>query len=424
MRALLGGEYDEFIAEYEKPSPLALRINTLKTRLAPSCCTGQVTWCPSGRYYEGSPGKSPLHEAGAYYIQEPSAMAVVQAADIKEGEMVLDLCAAPGGKSTHAACFFPSVLVSNEIVPSRAKILAQNIERCGIKNAAVTSESPQKLADKWGGIFDVVIADVPCSGEGMFRRREIAVSEWSEENCAMCAARSADIIRQAARLTAPGGRIVYSTCTFERAENEGVIEDFLREHQEFTLSPTPIDGVPGIVRGLGGIGLRLYPHRVKGEGHFVCVLKKQSGASLPYKTQKLAVQKDAAKLFEQFKKQTLTCNIEYNNTVGNTLYCTPRACPDMSGIRCLRMGLPLGDIERGRFTPHHSLALALDKGDAIRTIDLPSNEKAVLAYLHGETLPTDLSDGRALVLTDGISLGWGKAAGGVLKNFYPKGLRK
>lgn len=424
MRSLPGCDYDAFIAEYNRPSPLALRINTIKTRAVPVCCTDEVAWCPLGRYYVGAPGKSPLHEAGAYYIQEPSAMAVAEAADIKEGEKVLDLCAAPGGKSTHAACFSPSLLVSNEIVPSRAKVLAQNIERCGIKNAAVTSEAPQKLADKWGEIFDVVIADVPCSGEGMFRRREIAVEEWSEENCAMCAVRSADIIRQAARLTAPGGRIIYSTCTFERAENEDVIENFLREHREFSLFPTPIDDVPGIVRGIGGIGLRLYPHKVKGEGHFVCVLKKQSGAPLSYKTQKLAVQKDAVKLFEQFEKQTLNCNIEYNNTVGSTIYCTPRACPDMSGIRCLRMGLPLGDFERGRFIPHHSLALALKEEEVKRAINLPSEEKAVLSYLHGETLPANLDDGWTLVLTDHISLGWGKAVGGVLKNFYPKGLRK
>lgn len=424
MRALAEMDFEKFMAEYEKPSPLALRINTVKTDLVPECCTDKVPWCPSGRYYTGTPGKSPLHEAGAYYIQEPSAMAVAEAADIKAGERVLDLCAAPGGKSTHAACFNPSLLVSNEIVPSRAKVLAQNIERCGIECGIVTSEAPRTLADKWGETFDAVIADVPCSGEGMFRRREIAVEEWSEENCAKCAERSAEILHQAARMTRPGGRIIYSTCTFESAENECNVKNFLQNHPEFSLTSTPIDDIPGITRGIGGIGLRLYPHKVKGEGHFVCVMKKADGYSAPCKTQKLSVQKDAAKAFDAFAKKTLNRAVEYNLSVGNTLYCTPRDCPDLDGIKCLRFGLPLGDMERGRFTPHHSLALALRKEDVKNYIDLPSDGKSVLAYLHGETLPTELENGWALVLTDGISLGWGKVVNGVLKNFYPKGLRK
>ena len=424
MRALLGEEYDLFIAEYEKPSPLALRVNTLKTSLIPDCCTEQVPWCPAGRYYTGAPGKSVLHEAGAYYIQEPSAMAVVQAADIKAGERVLDLCAAPGGKSTHAACFYPELLVSNEIIPSRAKILAQNMERCGVKCGVVTCEAPETLADKWGEFFDAVIADVPCSGEGMFRRREIAVEEWSEENCAKCAQRSADIIRQAARLTAAGGRIIYSTCTFNTAENESVIANFLSEHPEFSLASTPIDDIPGIVRGEGGIGLRLYPHKVKGEGHFVCVLKKEDGIFARVKTQKTGAPKDVLKAFEQFSKQALATEIDCNFCAGNMLYSIPRACPDLNGIKYLRAGLPLGTFERGRFIPHHSLALALKKEEVKRFLELESNSREALSYLHGETLPADLENGWALVTVDGISLGWGKAVDGVLKNFYPKGLRK
>ena len=424
MRALLGAEYEDFLASYEQPSLPALRKNTLKTSSFPPCCIELVPWCALGAYYEGSPGRSILHEAGAYYIQEPSAMAVVTAANIKAGEKVLDLCAAPGGKSTHAACFSPSLLVANEIVPSRAVTLGQNIERCGISDCVVTNASPALLADKWGEFFDVVIADVPCSGEGMFRRREIAVREWSEENCALCAMRDADILESAARLTAPGGRIVYSTCTFNRAENEDVIEKFLLSHGEFSLSPTPLDKTAGMTRGIGGIGLRLYPHKLRGEGHFLCVLKKADGTAARGSALKRTAQKQAVKAFEEFSKDALKERIECDLCAGNTLYRTPKACPDLSGVKYLRVGLPLGTFERGRFTPHHSLALALSKEGARQTLDLVADEKPSLSYLHGETLPADLEDGWTLVTVSGISLGWGKAVGGVLKNFYPKGLRK
>ena len=427
MRSLLGEEYEDFAASYKKPSPLALRLNTLKAAALPECCFERVPWCGTGAYYAGAPGKSALHEAGAYYIQEPSAMAVVTAARIKPGEKVLDLCAAPGGKSTHAACFAPQFLISNEIVPARARILAQNMERCGVKNCAVTCESPAVLADKWGAVFDAVIADVPCSGEGMFRRREIAVEEWSEENCAMCARRDREILHSAARLTAPGGRIIYSTCTFDPQENEGAVEKFLAEHAEFSLAPiTALSGVPGIVPGINGVGCRLYPHKLKGEGHFVCVLKKAEGAAVPYRTQRKKADKKLASLFERWAQDVLAAPfaVSCDHTAGEALYMLPDGLPALDGIKCLRPGLPLGTAEKGRFVPHHSLAMALAPAQALRVLDLPADQKECLAFLHGETLPCALENGWTLVTTNGISLGWGKAVDGVLKNFYPKGLRK
>lgn len=428
MKFLPAEEYEAFMRSYDDPPALALRINTLKTHSAPQGCNERVAWCDTGRYYSGmTPGKSPLHEAGAYYIQEPSAMAVVTAADIREGERVLDMCAAPGGKTTHAACLTgkSGLIVANEIIPSRAKILAQNAERCGINNCIVTNTDTSTLAARMPAYFDTVIADVPCSGEGMFRKREIAVEEWSRENVSMCAKRSAQIIRNAAECVRAGGKLVYSTCTYERAENEDVVEAFLEENPHFSLIPTPLDGKEGIARGFNGTGYRLYPHLIKGEGHYVAVLKNNlTDENAVCGRYKLTADKTLGKIYDKWSAETLRVGVEYNNTVGDTLYYTPRDCPDLRGIKFLRCGLPLGNVEKGRFIPHHSLALALKPQEVLRVLDLPSDGAGCAAYLHGETLPCDLDDGWTLVTTDSVSLGWGKTTGGILKNFYPKGLRK
>ncbi|MDE5548871.1 MAG: RsmB/NOP family class I SAM-dependent RNA methyltransferase [Clostridia bacterium] len=240
MKNMLGDEFEEFAKSFGKDKFQALRINTLKTDgeiVKKTFSLKPVEWCSQGYYYgaDERPGKSALHEGGAYYIQEPSAMAVVENLDVQAGETVLDLCAAPGGKSTQIACLLggKGLLVSNEIIPSRAKILSQNIERLGVKNCIVLNESPKSLAERFVGIFDKILVDAPCSGEGMFRKNQIAIDEWSEENVKLCKARQLDILDEAVKMLKSGGRIVYSTCTFSKEENEEVVDEFLSKYPDF-----------------------------------------------------------------------------------------------------------------------------------------------------------------------------------------------
>ena len=426
MLELMGKDYEDYISSYDRPACKGLRINTLKTSLLPPVCSKRVPWCGSGYYYrEGSPGKCALHEAGAYYIQEPSAMSVITAADIRDGEIVLDLCAAPGGKSTQIACLNPSGLtISNEIIPSRAKILDQNTERMGIANAAVTCASPLTLSRCWSAIFDTVIVDAPCSGEGMFRKADIAISEWSEENVKACAARQREILDLAKQLVKCGGKLVYSTCTYSREENEDNIAHFLKSNEDFEQIASPLDKVEGIDRGIGGLGYRLYPHKVEGEGHYVAVLRRKGDLKdVRYPKEKLQVNVKDLKLYKDWANKYLHNAPICNNQSGEMLYCTPESMPRMQGIKYLRLGLPLGTVSGGRFEPSHSLALSLKPCDVKNNIDLNSQSAEASAYLHGESLSCDMT-GWTLVSVDGISLGWGKASDGTLKNKYPKGLRK
>ena len=275
-------EYEAFLESYNKERAYGLRYNPLKIDRGSflrelSISLRAVTWAEEGFYYEASehPGKHVLHEAGAFYIQEPSAMAVVEVLDPKPGERILDLCAAPGGKSTQIAGRMQGagLLVSNEIIPSRAKILSQNIERMGVGNCVVCREEPKRLAEAFPVFFDRVLVDAPCSGEGMFRKDETAIAEWSPENVTMCAARQRDILKQAAGMVTPGGVLVYSTCTFSIEENEGTIRDFTKEHPEFTVENVHINGIRGSDRTL-----RLWPHLIEGEGHFIARLRRVDGA--------------------------------------------------------------------------------------------------------------------------------------------------
>ena len=276
MQKQLGEEYPEFLACYDKPRQQALRYNPLKRTesgesmeeaLTALFRMEKVPWAEHGYYYPADvfPGRHPYHEAGLYYIQEPSAMAPVGRLEIKPGERVLDLCAAPGGKSTQIGALLhgQGLLVSNEINPSRAKILSENVERMGLANACVTNESPERLAEVFPEYFDKILVDAPCSGEGMFRKNEIALTEWSEENVRLCGERQDGILNEAAKMLRPGGRLVYSTCTFSEWENEGSIQRFLERHPEFTLLESQ----------------RIYPHKVRGEGHFLATLQRR-GRSL------------------------------------------------------------------------------------------------------------------------------------------------
>lgn len=464
MQNMLGEEYPAFLESLSGKRYRALRLNPLKTRIQEGkeklpFTLSPVPWTKNGFYYEEEeqPGKHPYHEAGLYYIQEPSAMAPVpclmeerasaaaiperqeehvSAAAIPERQeepatpgRVLDLCAAPGGKSTQIAEYMRGrgMLITNEIHPQRAKILSENIERMGISNTIVLNETPESLSKRFIAFFDRILVDAPCSGEGMFRKNDNAGEEWSEENVALCAERQDSILDCAATMLKPGGRLVYSTCTFAPAEDEGSVSRFLETHPDFCLEKEE----------------RLMPHKIKGEGHFLAVLHRKGGqlsSASTAGTEKSLTLKDCRE-FLDFAKEALTIPAE-ELTEGKTLlrfgeqlYLAPAETPSLRGLKVLRPGLHLGTVKKNRFEPSHALALFLKKEQVVNGINLAGDGTAVRKYLEGQTLTigagcdVEMADaalpkGWCLVCVDGYSLGWGKAAGAVLKNHYPKGLRK
>ncbi|HEY0736856.1 MAG TPA: RsmB/NOP family class I SAM-dependent RNA methyltransferase [Herpetosiphonaceae bacterium] len=461
MRALLGAEADAFFAALERSPAIGLRVNPLKLRpehfervlpwdLEP------VPWIRSGfRVAEGArPGKHPYHAAGLYYLQEPSAMAVVEALDVRPGMGVLDLAAAPGGKSTQIAGYLDGagLLVANEVESSRIKALGENLERWGACNAVITNETPERLADHFGPRFDRVLLDAPCSGEGMFRKNPGARAEWSAEHVAGCGVRQSRILDQAARLVASGGLLVYSTCTFAPEENEQRIAAFLAEHPQWELVDiSKLHGfaparpewagdrpVPELTRAV-----RLWPHLVEGEGHFIALLRngeqaQPTPAAAPQAADDKArrqqrggrrddrrVDSDAAvrAAWQAFERESLTGEFPADGLVvhNDQIYAVPRDLPDLTGLRVVRAGLWLGTAKPGRFEPSHALALGLHMPQARLSISLNLDEAE--RYLRGETFTSDGPDGWVLIGVDGLSLGWGRRVSGLVKNFYPKGLR-
>ena len=439
MRALLGeSEYPDFLESLSAPRAHGLRINRLRCTAEGAPVRRYFTltptpWCPGGFYYpaEERPGKHPLYEAGVYYIQEPSAMAVGVLAAPQPGEWVLDLCAAPGGKTTHLA---PDAgfLLSNEIHPARAKILSQTVERAGITNAVVTNETPARLAERFPEAFDCVVVDAPCSGEGMFRKDADAAGEWSGESPARCAARQDEILDEAVKLVRPGGRLVYSTCTFAPEENEGTLTRLLDRHPEFAVrrmegfpwfSPGRPEWYPGAPEEVRH-AFRLWPHRLHGEGHFCAVLIRAGSAVR--KEPPCAAPLDAPPPeAEAFLRDTLRGSGDgwrfYR--AGDRVWMSAAPLPDLTGLKVLRTGVEIGTLRKGRLEPAHALALACAPETARRRVELCADSPEAARYLRGETLAVDTENGWTLVCADGFALGWGKTVNGTLKNHYPKGLR-
>ena len=418
MKNQLGNEYPAFLQSLERPRAVALRFDPMKPRPAGlSFVKEPVPWEPMGFYYDpdARPGLHPYHEAGVYYLQEASAMAPVQLLDPRPGERICDLCAAPGGKTTQIAGRMAGegFLLCNEWSPKRAKILSRNIERMGVGNALVTNEHPQHLAERFAGFFDRVLIDAPCSGEGMFRKEEAAVTDWSPEAVEMCARRQGEILDSGAALVRPGGRLVYSTCTFAPEEDEGAVRSFLARHPEF--EPEAVDAPWFDACGQGMY--RMWPHKLLGEGHFAAVLRKKGdeaceGEGCP--GQKLP------KEWLVFARELGICLPEGKAVLfGHSLYWAPTEMPDLRGLKVLRPGLELGEVKKDRFEPAHALALWLQSCGSTVAIDLQEAE----VYLQGNVLPAD-KKGWCLVTVDGYALGWGKGDGKQLKNHYPKGLRR
>ena len=420
MKNMLGKDYDAYLQSLERPRAVALRFNPLKgAQPALPFVQEQVPWEKNGYYYdpESRPGLHPYHEAGVYYLQEASAMSAVALLQPQPGEKICDLCAAPGGKTTQIAGAMngEGFLLCNEIHPTRSKILSRNIERMAVSNALVTNESPAALAKKYPGYFDRVLVDAPCSGEGMFRKEEAAVTDWSEEAVQHCANRQREILESAAVLLKPGGRLVYSTCTFAPEENEQTVEFFLQNHKEFI--PETVEAPWFAPAGQGMF--RLWPHKLLGEGHFVAVLRKAEGedTNLPLEeAQKLP------KVFTEFAA-AMGIVLPEGKAVqfGSSLYWAPRELPQLRGVKVLRPGLELGEVKKDRFEPAHALALWLKNWKCVHNLSWDSQE--ISQYMHGLTIPSE-KKGWCLVTVDGYSIGWGKGDGKVLKNHYPKGLRR
>ena len=420
MKGQLGPEYEDFLHSLERPRAVALRFNPLKGPMPRLPFVGQsVPWEPMGFYYdpESRPGLHVYHEAGVYYLQEASAMAPVALLDPRPGEKILDLCAAPGGKTTQIAGRMAGkgFLLCNEWSPKRSKILSRNIERMGVANALVTNETADRLADRFPGFFDRVLVDAPCSGEGMFRKEEAAITDWSQETVQMCAARQREILNAAARMVKPGGRLVYSTCTFAPEEDEMAVAAFLADHPEFT--PENLDA-PWFEKVENG-GHRLWPHKLLGEGHFAAVLRKNEGEEAVIAT---STGEKLPKEWLSFAKD-LGISLPAGKAVlfGQNLYWAPEEMPDLQKLKVLRPGLELGEIKKGRFEPAHALALWL--GSCKNTQSYPAESEEMKAYIHGDVVSCERK-GWTLVQADGYSIGWGKGDGRVLKNHYPKGLRR
>lgn len=450
-----GDAYEEFLASYEKERTYGLRYNPLKIEKEKlqsalrkeRIVLEKVPWAAEGFYYpvDAHPGKLPLHEAGAYYIQEPSAMIAAELLDPRPGEKILDLCAAPGGKSTQIAGRMQGrgLLVSNEVISQRAKALSRNIERMGVRNAVVLNEAPRRLAERFPLFFDRIVVDAPCSGEGMFRKDMDARGEWSLEQVEACAKRQRDILTQAVMMLKPDGVLVYSTCTFAPQENERNAAWFLREYPQFILEKQE----------------QIWPHLQRGEGHFAVRLYRQGCRKMPEElfdkrapkadskkkmaasknrrireaTDVYGTQKDTKTFYQKlsdFCSESLSEHMQKYilgriadgqlAVFGDQLYLVPPEIGSLDGLKTERAGLQLGCCKKNRFEPSHALAMALRPEDVKQTLELEKPER----YLYGETISCGIQKGWTLVTVDGCSIGWGKASQGVLKNHYPKGLRR
>ena len=420
MQSQLGEEYNEYLQSLERPRAVALRFNPLKGDVPSLPFVGEnVPWEPNGFYYDPDtrPGLHPYHEAGVYYLQEASAMSAVALLDPQPGERVCDLCSAPGGKSTQIAGRMQGqgFLLCNEWSPKRAKILSQNIERMAVSHALVTNETADNLARHLPGFFDRVLIDAPCSGEGMFRKEEAAITDWSQETVEMCARRQAEILDAGAKLLRAGGRLVYSTCTFAPEENEQTIAAFLQRNPDFALEDVSAPWFSQV-----GIGqFRLWPHKLLGEGHFAAVLRKQGDAPVEgdgCPGEKLPPQ------WQAFAKE-LNIQLPAGKAIlfGTNLFWAPEDLPNLRGLKVLRPGLALGEVKKDRFEPAHALALWLKQ--CKNMVSFPADSNQIRAYMHGDVI-AESAKGWCLVQADGYSIGWGKGDGNQIKNHYPKGLRR
>jgi len=421
MKNLLGDEFEDFKSSLNLPIQKSIYVNQNKIAVEDfkkivDFSMEQIPYENAGFYVDNEKkGRHPLHHAGAFYIQEPSAMFTVNSIKFNGDEKVLDMCAAPGGKSIQIANRITNgVLVSNEINKSRASILCSNIERMGLKNVIITNETPEKLGEAYGNTFDVVLVDAPCSGEGMLRRGEAVANEWYPEINKMCAKRQLEILSHADKTLKQNGVLIYSTCTYSPVENEHVVREFLKSYN-YELLNIEADLPRGVEMSEA---VRLYPHKVKGEGQFVAVLRKRDfNFSSAFSSVKLT----NSRITNEFmKKYTFTqCDfVEYMNYS----YYTP--CKELikKKVNYVSIGVKLGCVTGARFEPHHNLFTAFGDNFKIK-LNYDFNENQVKQYLRGETFDVDLVDGFGAMMVNNCPVGGFKISQGRFKNYYPKGLR-
>ncbi len=453
MSSLPGLNFSAFCEALEQPPVRALRVNSIKTdqkTLLPLLpfVAKPLPFLPDAFLADTDKvGALPSHHAGMFYMQDPSAISAIAAVPLKAGIRAIDLCAAPGGKSTQIAAAIgeDGVLVANEYVPARCRILQGNAERLGLSNTVITNLDTTALADFYGSYFDFVIADAPCSGEGMFRKYEVATTEWSPESVTLCAARQKEILSNAARLTRPGGLLLYSTCTFSVEENEANADAFLTEHPDFHLIPvTPAvaavtaDGIafPGCRHGAElPLCRRFYPHLSPGEGQFLALFRRDEDAAgnRPQKSAGKGGQKEAIVPLSPAETHTVSALTE--EICKNP---PPRRPVSLRGAVCLApnvllpprgvfaAGVTAGVLTHGRLVPHHHFYSAFGR-HFLRQLPLSDKDERVLRYLGGEELDCPELAGKngfTAVLYENAPLGGGKAVDGRLKNHYPKGLRR
>ena len=438
MKDILGEDYEKFEASLGEENVRAVRVNTTKLAVEDFLAKTSLTLSPIDYAEDGfipdsadGIGKTAEHHAGMFYVQDPGAMATVKAIDIKEGWRVLDSCAAPGGKASQLASAIGEggILLANEYVPKRAKIIVSNFERLGIKNAVVTSLDTAKLGEMFDSYFDLVLCDAPCSGEGMFRKYDEAVSEWSEDNVRLCADRQAEILDNLASLVKGGGYLLYSTCTYSPEENEQTVSAFIERHPDFSLCPVKDKLIGATADGLYGMkdARRFYPHLTKGEGQFIALLKKDENSgnlsTILYKENVKLPTKDEIAVVKKFISDNIYGPIggrfikwgEYIALISHDLPLPPYSV--------FMPGVLLGEVKKGNFFPHHQFFSAY--GHAfIRKEELKKGDARVEKYLRGEEIEANSDkNGWCAVTYEGVALGGGKISGGRLKNHYPKGLR-
>ncbi len=438
MKVLLGEEYESYESSLNEEPIKAFRVNTDKIDLEDfekiNVFGGEkISYAKNGFYLNyDKVGNHPYHHAGMIYVQEPGAMAPAECIDIDPNWKILDMCAAPGGKSTQLKNKLGEngILVSNEIIPSRCKILTGNIERLGLKNTVTTCMDTNKLASAFPKTFDLIMVDAPCSGEGMFRKEEIAISEWNEENVVMCAKRQREILENAKKCLKDGGYIIYATCTFSLEENEMTIDSFLNNNPDFEIVPVKKEVKESTSDGIFFDGCkteniscarRFYPHKNRGEGQFMAVLKSksESGFSL---NKKSMIKEKISPVVTEFLKDVLTDFDESQITMNGNTPVIFNPDFEIKKATVFSKGATIGEIRKNYIQPHHQFFMAMGK-DFKRKINLTANSEEVKKYLHGEEFETNCENGWAAVLVDGCTLGGVKVVSGRAKNHYPKGLR-
>lgn len=429
MKGLLNNEYESFIKTYDERRYSGLRathkkITREKLKTILDFKVDDIPWCESGLYFqeEEKLGKHPYYHAGLYYIQEPSAMSPVEYLDIKDGMKILDICSAPGGKSTQIAGKLngTGLLVTNDISEKRIKAVLKNIELYGVTNAVVVNDSPEKIYNYFGEYFDAILLDVPCSGEGMFRKDDSLINSY-EESMKQVPSLQSEILEYGSKMLKPGGIIIYSTCTFNKEENEEKIIEFLNKNKDFSLVDIPKEY--GFTQGYEiKEAARLFPHNLKGEGHFICKLMKKGKWQA---SEKKIIKKEPPKEYKEFEKQQLNICLEGNFvSQDEKLFLEIEDFGNKKGIRLVRNGLFVGEIKNNKFLPSQAFIMSLNFGDVKNVIDFSKDDSNLIKYLKGETIFVNSDKtGIIFISVDGYLLGYGKINNGTIKNAYNKSWR-